>query len=349
MGEDHKLINRIVYLASLASEVQVIDPMLDQLRNVTANYDRGQPLQDNDRRTLQKLVEKLKSYLITQDPLRSFTRESLAARLQAQEDSGGKTAFSASPWSLVLVFALSVGSALFAFLLPFSRNVQLALTIPLYYNTFNISIGWFYLSALHNFKDAFRRAFMTLCAGVIFFGIAILQYSPIQLFNLTRYPLFKYGGLVFLILISGTLMYAGLRRYALLLGIKHPITSWRLILGLAAATAALTILAPHPAKVAYEGYFHFAVATSTVCVMFCVFMAGTAYQIMKRVTQGQRKAMLWFFIYAVSAIGAAGLFTGLIFTLGELSGPFLSYVLLLAIFPQFVQLYAGYVFKKETR
>ncbi|HSX02503.1 MAG TPA: hypothetical protein VLI05_04290 [Candidatus Saccharimonadia bacterium] len=348
MAEDQQLINRIIYLASLASELRVIDPMLDRLRGVTASYNRDQPLQDKDRRTLQNLEGDLKSYLITQDPVRSFTAESLAARLKAQMESGGRLAFSATPWSLVLVLGLSVVSALLAFLLPVPRPLQLALTIPLYYNTFNISIGWFYLSALRNFKDVFRRAFTTLTAGVICFGVAILQYSPIQIFDLTRYPVFKYGGLVSLLALCGILMYHGLRRFALLLGIKHPITSWRLLGGLVAVAATIMLLVPHPEPVAYEGYFRLSVATGAACVLFCTFMAGTAYQIMKHTTEAFRRAMVWFFIYAVSAIGAAAFFTGLIFALGELKGAFLSYTLLLAVFPQFVQLYAGYVFKKET-
>jgi hypothetical protein len=48
-GEDHKTIDRIIYLASLASERLAIEPMMDTLRAITASWEPTEPLSTKDR------------------------------------------------------------------------------------------------------------------------------------------------------------------------------------------------------------------------------------------------------------------------------------------------------------
>src|SRR6187402_677156 len=86
--QGRQLINEVLYLASLASSPQAIDPLLDTLRVITAKLAQsGEPnvQQQTDLRTLK---QKLEHYLVAQEPVRVFTPESLQLQVD-QHMSGG--------------------------------------------------------------------------------------------------------------------------------------------------------------------------------------------------------------------------------------------------------------------
>lgn len=76
-------IDIILFVASLASRQKDIDPILDHLRVFTAStpgaYNLLTPEQDKQ---LAGIYYQLEDYLITKEPLRSFTRESIRALVQ---------------------------------------------------------------------------------------------------------------------------------------------------------------------------------------------------------------------------------------------------------------------------
>lgn len=76
-------VDRIVYLESLVSNTQAIDAMVDDLRLVTSRADASLRINPEDEAILKNVEKRLKEYLIHEDPLRSFTAESLAARLSS--------------------------------------------------------------------------------------------------------------------------------------------------------------------------------------------------------------------------------------------------------------------------
>ena len=75
-------IDIIVYLASLASTPQAIDPILDLLRNVTARLGPERILNDQDQLVLAKAYKDLIAHLITDEPARIFTQKELEARIR---------------------------------------------------------------------------------------------------------------------------------------------------------------------------------------------------------------------------------------------------------------------------
>ena len=87
-------IDIVMYAASLASNPRDVDPMLDELRVVTANLTPGAPLSVKDEDTLMTIYMKLETYLLNHEPVRKFTKESLrqgvAQRLRLTTD---KTTF----------------------------------------------------------------------------------------------------------------------------------------------------------------------------------------------------------------------------------------------------------------
>jgi hypothetical protein len=69
-----QLVDRIVYLASLMSEPQRVDTILDKLRVITA---RSSKLSDQDIKALKPIKNELEDYLVTKERIRSFTKASL--------------------------------------------------------------------------------------------------------------------------------------------------------------------------------------------------------------------------------------------------------------------------------
>lgn len=73
--------NKIVYLASLVSDINRIDPWLDRLRGITSLHDPATPLSPEDEQTLLNLQAQLREYLINGDPLRRFEPEVLDQKI----------------------------------------------------------------------------------------------------------------------------------------------------------------------------------------------------------------------------------------------------------------------------
>lgn len=74
-------IDSITNIANLASRPKDIDPILDGLRRVTANLQPDTSLSTDDRIQLLDTYKQLEEYLVTSDPLKSFTKEQLRTLL----------------------------------------------------------------------------------------------------------------------------------------------------------------------------------------------------------------------------------------------------------------------------
>lgn len=74
---DDLYINAIIRIAAKASRRDAIDPWLDDMRIITSKYNQQQRLTDNEKRTLLRLYSRIETYLLTQDPLRTFTIDQL--------------------------------------------------------------------------------------------------------------------------------------------------------------------------------------------------------------------------------------------------------------------------------
>jgi hypothetical protein len=78
--QDSDYIESISNISIMASHPREIDPMLDDLRKITAVHANGQPLTDTERQRLLDVYHKLEAYLEGSDPLRTFTKEEIRRR-----------------------------------------------------------------------------------------------------------------------------------------------------------------------------------------------------------------------------------------------------------------------------
>lgn len=71
----------ITYLASLASSPQDIEPILEDLRELTAKAEPGKPLTQSAQMILARMYTELETHLVEKERLRQFSRESVRARI----------------------------------------------------------------------------------------------------------------------------------------------------------------------------------------------------------------------------------------------------------------------------
>jgi hypothetical protein len=344
--QDRALIDRIIYLGSLASERSAIDPMMETLREVTAHWQHTEPLTQTDRRALTQLEGQLKTHIIKDDPLRAFTMESLEVRLQQQARPHKEV----TKQSLVTILLLSLLSAGLSFAIPWSLTFgdRLLLSTPLFFMTLHIGISWFYLTALRQFNHELRRAFIYFCVGMIILSLGFSHYVIIQLFGAGDHPVFQYAGITWLISIPFVCMFMTLNIYARLLRVKSRLTSLPIALGVALIVAFILIFMPH-AHADDEFLFDFWTVGAAMIPVFALMGSVLAHKISAAATEAYAKPSRWLYYYTL-AVGL-GSIPGvcLLFIFGELNGAALS--LLIAICgvpPQLVLLYTGYLFKKET-
>lgn len=74
-------VDVIVYTAGLATNMQEIDPILDELRMLTASLKPGHTLTADQEKVLIKVYVGLEEYLTNQEPLRKLTQAELRQRL----------------------------------------------------------------------------------------------------------------------------------------------------------------------------------------------------------------------------------------------------------------------------
>ncbi len=345
-NQDRQLVDRILYLGSLASRRQDIDPLMDTLRVVTASWNPVQPLSASQDRQLKELEKKLKDYLVTLDPLRSFTYETLEKRLMEQAQ-GHIQFWKDSYWGTVII---SVIVGCISFVLPLSLGLKdrALLSTFLGFVILHVGIARFYITALKNFKNQFRKVYVYLSAAAIVLSIAFAQYLIIELFDLSRFPQFRYAGIAWLFSIAFILMYLGFRMYAQMLQIKTRFTSLGVALSIAVGASILILVLPHH-SVAEPLYFKISSVATGLLPVFSLLSASLAKKIKQTVTPAYAKSVNWLYYYTL-VVGLGSILGQVAFhLLGELYGERSAVIMIVfGVAPQLVMLYASYLFKKET-
>jgi len=77
-------VDVVLYVASLATNTHEVDPILDELRRITARLTPGQPVPSEEELALSKVYTGLENYLITLEPLRKLTKEDLRRQVNEQ-------------------------------------------------------------------------------------------------------------------------------------------------------------------------------------------------------------------------------------------------------------------------
>lgn len=295
---DQLLIEKNLYVASLTSHPEAVDPIMDGMRTITARMQPGVPLSQADRTGLERVYEQLAYYLINHDQVRSFTRESLDHQVDAYLSSkyGSEKTLRSSFRDTMMVLAASavvyvlgfVASFAFSFSNPFLIGIMPAI-ITLY-----LGVAWLFISSLKNFTPALQAAYAWISFGLLALGVGAALWVPYSTFEDVYYlPAFRNG--IALICIATTFMvtYVGMRKFAQAVKVNNVATFWPLALLLTVACATGVTFLPH-GDVPEADYLDPSLAAYAIILVLGTFISILAFQIMDRLTAVYARAMGWF-------------------------------------------------------
>lgn len=344
-ADDRKLVDGIIYLSSLVSESKAIDPMLDSLRNVTADWDSKIPLEHSKRLALQKLTIDLKQYLIHRDPLRSFTSDMLDSRLATNLTGTTKKI---PPFTIFVGGALIIAAIVLALPLPLQIVNRLYLAVTVLLLTLIVITIRLYLSSLHNFNQALRGVFSYLCIGSSLLGVTCLHYTLIGLLQLTNQPLFAYGGATEIALAAIIAIYIGLSHYAKILKVSTKSIFISLTISFV-ITIILAVVTAYAREIPDKFFFSLAFASTLGTSVFAFFGGRIALALLKNVTASYAKSLRVVYIFLLACAATALTFVIALTWLKHLSVGALGLLIAVAGVPSIgILMYSGYSFKKET-
>lgn len=349
-NKDQEMVDATIYLASLASEVRVIDPILDRVRGVTARWQPGQSLDAEGRDELLKAQNDIKHYLVKQDPLRRFTEASIQQQLEARFTPETSIFQRRPTLQLISVWLFAALLYPLGFALPFvdtfAARAQLA--VPLFSMGLHLGMAWFYVSSFRYFTRALRRAYGYVVAGILVTGLGISNFPVVQILDLGKYALFRYDGLVILFGIASLLLYVGVWSFARLLGVRSVLASnWFLVL-ISTALVVISILTGYLLGRSDQIYFDLSFLGTIATAVYCGIGAMLAGLITSEVTAQYSRGLRWLAACLLFvAIGSTMASVSLIM-LPDLHGLGPAYMMAPFMISELLMLQAGYTFKKDV-
>jgi hypothetical protein len=238
--DDKKLVEQIVYTASLATKPSEIDNILDSLRTITAKDASPTP---EEKQTLLNIQIQLEDYLVNKERFRQFTQESL--KLQIQQHVSGDTSQRSKKLATIIVVASFV-VAFFVFLIPgladIQQRVQASATTA--FSLITIGSGIMFFNALPAFQSKLKPAFIFICGGCTLLGLSLLEQPFLEIFSLRQYPIVS---IIYPlpILLGAILFYVGIKKYGQIIGVNNFWTTHWPVLMLGLIFALTSIFAPH--------------------------------------------------------------------------------------------------------
>jgi hypothetical protein len=152
-----------------------------------------------------------------------------------------------------------------------------------------------FLASLGRFKAKMRLAYTLFALGIILFGLAMIQLPIIGLNDLWESWWANSGPVVFPFIFATLLIYAGMQKFALLLGIRSKLTNWWILLGSAVSFTILSFFAGRYFALyidSVEGLdvYIAIVAWSVICITFAALLAR---QVIDRIGPFYQSGMRW--------------------------------------------------------
>jgi len=239
-----ELVDRIVYTASLASNFQDIDAILEPLREVTAVFDISKPLPAEAEQRLLGVQRQLENYLVTEERLRQFTPESLA--LQIDQHMQGNTEKRAVPQLRAVIIASTV-VAIIAGALPMLDDAPQRGRVGsgVLFSAFTVGAAWLFLNALPAFTSELRRAFKIICLGVTLLGLSLIEQPLFHALGIEGRPMVN---LLYPmpIIVASILFHAGNLAYVRLVGVRSVWATMRPAILAALVLSVISWFMPHP-------------------------------------------------------------------------------------------------------
>ena len=239
-----RLVDVIIYTASLSSNPSAIGPLLDTLRNITIHRD-SHSLTASDITTLHTLQQQLEAHLVTTEKIRAFDYESLHLHIQKRFTQSRSIGL---PLTLAGIVSLSLTLFGGALLLPLPSTKLGLVALALMYTVLYVGAGWLFLNSTKELTPSARKAYRLIAAAIMIRGAFVLIQPMVGIIGIEKEP---YAPLIIELPLIATyiVLFIGTKRVAVLAGAAKLLVSRRttgIILACFAAGAVLlsTFLGP---------------------------------------------------------------------------------------------------------
>jgi hypothetical protein len=339
-----QLIDQILYLASLASDPQSVDLILDRLRVITAVSTQLSP---RDITNLQSIEIELRDHLLHKERFRSFTPDSLQANIE-QHFAGKDPLRDARRAALkriiiTIVLATAITGALVGF-----RLMEGQVILAFYIFTLFVGLASVFQSIKKSLVAQLHDSLNYLMAAVIGNGLFALNFpviaanSHLQSLSITQHGGFLIGAVpVYLF------YYLAFYLYAKQLGVTIPriLKPGGVVLSVVVVTA-VSILAPHPVAVPDELSFDLSVIGFAVSVYLSGIAAVLGFMAVPKTTAVYSKSTLFLAVSMVLETLGNGFFLVFVtfisgdFMVNDQKGQvFTAFLIMIALACQYIAAY----------
>ena len=151
-----------------------------------------------------------------------------------------------------------------------------------------------FLGGIRQFKALMQQAYTLMASGIILFGVALLQLPVIGFFDLWNSFWANSGLIIAPFIFSAGLVYAGMRRFSKLLGIKNILTSAWITFGFTIVMTVLSFFGGH-----YIARYHYIAGTDAYIAIvswsasYFTYSAILSRFVLERVGPFYQDAMAW--------------------------------------------------------
>lgn len=151
-----------------------------------------------------------------------------------------------------------------------------------------------FLGGIRQFKALMQHAYTLMASGIILFGVALLQLPVIGFFNLWNSFWANSGLIIVPFIFSAGLVYAGMRNFSKLLGIKNILTSGWITFGFTIVVTVLSFFGGH-----YLARYHYIAGTDAYITIVSWSAAYFTYSailsrfVLERVGPFYQDSMTW--------------------------------------------------------
>ncbi|HSX30036.1 MAG TPA: hypothetical protein VLE73_05760 [Candidatus Saccharimonadales bacterium] len=234
---EDRLLDVIIYTASLVSDLRSIDSELNILRQITART--GGSFNDRDKADLYGIQQKLEQTLVNQEQFRTFSYDTLRAHILRHFSRQAIGSARRLAWALVGIVMVALVVALGFFMLSqhLPNNARNAVSLSLFYLVLYSGSAALLASARKEVGKEVRQAYGYLAAAL--FCVALV--TPIQPLIGIFIPKSPLGPTIMTATLALAYIpfYLGARKLALLIGVQSRLTSYSVIAILVVGAAAL--------------------------------------------------------------------------------------------------------------
>ncbi len=344
--QTRSLVDIVVYLASLVSDPQVIAPRMDTVRVVTAELSPSGQLTQKQISALNDVKREIEKYLLTQDPVRVFTPESLEIQLENYISGGtGKRAM----WQLLsVVMGAIIITALVAVLLYITGSGEQAQVVgTTFFAMLHVGSAYLFVSVLAAFTTKLRIAFRWICTGMVILGLSLVLQPVIEFVGLRGTTIGSFLAFIPPLVAAG-ITFVGATLYAKLSGLRSK-ASLAVLIGIVLFSL-ISIVLPHAPSRSPDILYALLISIQASTIVLSTGSAFLLYRTSRRMSElysAPTRSLQFAVCFAATVSAYTYLFR---IILGGLTPGLATWVMIgLVSLMGIAFLRSGYIFNKASR